>query len=72
MLKDLIIMFFFQIMFRFFSFSFFFYFYFMQYDFEGNRNIIKFLKTIQEAGLFAVLRIGPYACAEWNCGYLQI
>lgn len=26
------------------------------------------MKTVQEAGLFLHLRIGPYACAEWNYG----
>ncbi|XP_058106772.1 beta-galactosidase 15-like [Magnolia sinica] len=39
-----------------------------EYDFSGNRDIIRFLKTIQDAGLYAILRIGPYVCAEWNYG----
>nr|DAD39509.1 TPA_asm: hypothetical protein HUJ06_013832 [Nelumbo nucifera] len=39
-----------------------------QYDFSGNLDIIRFLKTVQETGLYAVLRIGPYVCAEWNYG----
>ncbi|OVA11463.1 D-galactoside/L-rhamnose binding SUEL lectin domain [Macleaya cordata] len=39
-----------------------------QYDFTGNLDLIRFLKTIQDAGLYAVLRIGPYVCAEWNYG----
>ncbi|KAJ4955330.1 hypothetical protein NE237_012113 [Protea cynaroides] len=39
-----------------------------QYDFTGNRDIIRFLQTIQQAGLYAVLRIGPYVCAEWTYG----
>ncbi|KAJ6392875.1 hypothetical protein OIU77_022372 [Salix suchowensis] len=39
-----------------------------QYDFSGNLDLIRFLKTIQEEGLYAVLRIGPYVCAEWNYG----
>ncbi|RDX58412.1 hypothetical protein CR513_62274, partial [Mucuna pruriens] len=43
-----------------------------QYDFTGNNDIIRFLKTIQEEGLFAVLRIGPYACAEWNYGGIPV
>lgn len=29
---------------------------------------MKFVKKVQEAGLFVHLRIGPYACAEWNYG----
>ncbi|KAJ7979214.1 Beta-galactosidase [Quillaja saponaria] len=43
-----------------------------QYDFTGNLDIIKFLKTIQEQGLYTVLRIGPYVCAEWNYGGLPV
>ncbi|KAF6159859.1 hypothetical protein GIB67_032943 [Kingdonia uniflora] len=39
-----------------------------EYDFSGNLDLIRFLKTIQEAGLYAVLRIGPYVCAEWDYG----
>ena len=30
---------------------------------------MRFIKTIQKAGLYANLRIGPYVCAEWNFGY---
>ncbi|KAI3714480.1 hypothetical protein L6452_21434 [Arctium lappa] len=39
-----------------------------QYDFSGNLDLIRFIKTIQDHGLYAVLRIGPYVCAEWNYG----
>ncbi|KAF6174297.1 hypothetical protein GIB67_040790 [Kingdonia uniflora] len=39
-----------------------------EYDFSGNLDIIRFLKTIKSAGMYAVLRIGPYVCAEWNYG----
>ncbi|KAE8687090.1 Beta-galactosidase 15 [Hibiscus syriacus] len=39
-----------------------------QYDFSGNLDLIRFLKTVQDEGLYAILRIGPYACAEWNYG----
>ncbi|KMT02832.1 hypothetical protein BVRB_8g194140 [Beta vulgaris subsp. vulgaris] len=39
-----------------------------QYDFTGKNDLIRFLKTVQDAGLYAILRIGPYACAEWNYG----
>ncbi|RDX96237.1 Beta-galactosidase 15, partial [Mucuna pruriens] len=39
-----------------------------QYDFSGNLDLVKFIKTIQNQGLYAMLRIGPYACAEWNYG----
>ncbi|MCI00627.1 beta-galactosidase 7-like, partial [Trifolium medium] len=39
-----------------------------QYDFSKDLDFIKFLKNVQEAGLYVVLRIGPYVCAEWNYG----
>ncbi|KAK4275719.1 hypothetical protein QN277_018755 [Acacia crassicarpa] len=39
-----------------------------QYDFSGNNDLVRFLKTVHEAGLYAILRIGPYVCAEWNYG----
>ncbi|PKU73719.1 Beta-galactosidase 1 [Dendrobium catenatum] len=41
-----------------------------QYNFEGNLDLIRFIKEIQNAGLYAILRIGPYVCAEWNYGGL--
>ena len=40
-----------------------------QYNFEGRYDLVRFVKTIQKAGLYAHLRIGPYVCAEWNFGY---
>ncbi|CAK8535241.1 unnamed protein product [Lathyrus sativus] len=39
-----------------------------QYDFDGRKDLVKFAKTVAEAGLYVHLRIGPYACAEWNYG----
>ncbi|XP_045801470.1 beta-galactosidase 8-like [Trifolium pratense] len=39
-----------------------------QYDFDGRKDLVKFVKTVAEAGLYVHLRIGPYACAEWNYG----
>ncbi|KAJ4714293.1 Beta-galactosidase [Melia azedarach] len=38
------------------------------YNFEGRYDLVRFMKTIQKAGLYAHLRIGPYVCAEWNFG----
>ena len=40
----------------------------LQYDFEGRKDLVKFVKTVADAGLYVHLRIGPYACAEWNYG----
>ncbi|KAG4178090.1 hypothetical protein ERO13_A10G019900v2 [Gossypium hirsutum] len=39
-----------------------------EYYFEGRFDLVKFVRTVQEAGLMVHLRIGPYACAEWNYG----
>ncbi|KAL2239454.1 beta-galactosidase 8 [Sesamum indicum] len=39
-----------------------------QYDFEGRKDLMKFVKLVKEAGLLVHLRIGPYVCAEWNYG----
>lgn len=39
-----------------------------EYDFSGNLDVVRFINTIQDAGLYSVLRIGPYVCAEWNYG----
>ncbi|XP_057542581.1 beta-galactosidase 3-like [Amaranthus tricolor] len=38
------------------------------YHFEGRYDLVRFLKTVQKAGLYAHLRLGPYVCAEWNFG----
>ncbi|KAL3527159.1 hypothetical protein ACH5RR_011815 [Cinchona calisaya] len=38
------------------------------YNFEGRYDLVRFIKTIQKAGLYAHIRIGPYVCAEWNFG----
>nr|GLL43088.1 beta-galactosidase 8-like isoform X1 [Ipomoea trifida] len=40
----------------------------LQYDFEGRKDLVKFVKLVGEAGLYVHLRIGPYVCAEWNYG----
>ncbi|KAI8322136.1 hypothetical protein GQ54DRAFT_260554 [Martensiomyces pterosporus] len=40
-----------------------------QYDFSTDRaNLPLFLETARQNGLFVMLRIGPYVCAEWNYG----
>ncbi|XP_071726460.1 beta-galactosidase 8 [Rutidosis leptorrhynchoides] len=39
-----------------------------QYDFEGRKDLVKFIKLVADAGLYVHLRIGPYVCAEWNYG----
>ncbi|KAF3512908.1 hypothetical protein F2Q69_00002410 [Brassica cretica] len=39
-----------------------------KYNFEGRYDLVKFVKLVAKAGLYVHLRIGPYACAEWNYG----
>ena len=36
-----------------------------------EKNLVKFVKTVAEVGLYVHLRIGPYVCAEWNYGYYE-
>jgi hypothetical protein len=42
----------------------------VQYNFEGRYDLVKFAKLVASNGLYFFLRIGPYACAEWNFGSL--
>ncbi|GLT79074.1 hypothetical protein SLA2020_505820 [Shorea laevis] len=39
-----------------------------KYYFEDRYDLVKFIKLVQQAGLYVHLRIGPYVCAEWNFG----
>lgn len=39
-----------------------------QFDFSGQADLARFVRTAQEEGLFVVLRPGPYVCAEWDFG----
>ncbi|GAB4838514.1 hypothetical protein Ancab_028060 [Ancistrocladus abbreviatus] len=41
-----------------------------KFDFSGNKDLVKFMKKIDEHGLWATLRIGPFVQAEWNHGGL--
>uniref|UniRef100_A0A5B7A327 Beta-galactosidase n=2 Tax=Davidia involucrata TaxID=16924 RepID=A0A5B7A327_DAVIN len=38
------------------------------YYFEGRYDLVRFIKLVQQAGLYVHLRIGPYICGEWNFG----
>ncbi|KAA8496548.1 putative beta-galactosidase 2 [Porphyridium purpureum] len=38
------------------------------YDFSGYKDLFGFCKSAQKHGLFVILRIGPYVCAEANFG----
>jgi beta-galactosidase len=39
-----------------------------QWDFTGDRDFGAFLDTAKEVGLYAIVRAGPYVCAEWDSG----
>lgn len=39
-----------------------------QFNFSGNRDLDAFLKLAKSLGLYAIVRPGPYACAEWDSG----
>lgn len=41
-----------------------------EFDFSGRFDIRRFLKTAQDVGLYAIVRPGPYICAEWDFGGL--
>lgn len=38
------------------------------YDFEGRKDLFGFLSAAHDAGLYVILRIGPYVCAETSYG----
>ncbi len=39
-----------------------------EFNFEGMLDIARFLETAQKVGLYAIVRPGPYICAEWDFG----
>ena len=41
-----------------------------EFDFSGNLDICEFIKIAKEEGLLAIVRPGPYICAEWEFGGL--
>ena len=41
------------------------------FDFQtGNKNLEKFIQTVQDEGMFLLFRPGPYVCGEWDFGGL--
>ncbi|MCM1057492.1 MAG: beta-galactosidase [Firmicutes bacterium] len=41
-----------------------------EYVFDGLCDVVKFVKTAEELGLYVILRPSPYICAEWEFGGL--
>lgn len=39
-----------------------------KWDFSGNRDFVEFVREAQKAGLWVIVRPGPYVCAEWEFG----
>lgn len=41
-----------------------------QFDFTGQKDVAEFVRLIHKNGMYAIVRPGPYACAEWDMGGL--
>jgi len=39
-----------------------------QFDFSGDHDLDAFLKMVKAMDLYAIVRVGPYVCAEWDSG----
>ena len=39
-----------------------------KFDFSGDHDLDAFLKLVHQMGLYAIVRVGPYFCAEWDSG----
>lgn len=39
-----------------------------QFDFTGDHDLNAFLQLIKSMGMYAIVRVGPYYCGEWNMG----
>lgn len=39
-----------------------------KWDFSGEKDLDAFLKLIHELDMYAIVRPGPYVCAEWDSG----
>jgi len=39
-----------------------------KFDFTGDHDLNAFLGTVKQLGMYAIVRVGPYYCAEWDFG----
>ena len=39
-----------------------------KWDFSGDKDLNAYLKLIEELGMYSIVRVGPYVCAEWDSG----
>ncbi|KAI3969246.1 hypothetical protein MKX01_013505 [Papaver californicum] len=42
------------------------------YYFDKQFDLVKFAQTVQQEGMYLILRIGPFICAEWNFGSIPV
>ncbi|CBI21589.3 unnamed protein product, partial [Vitis vinifera] len=42
------------------------------YYFGGRYDLLKFVKIVQQAGMYLILCIGPFVAAEWNFGGVPV
>jgi len=41
-----------------------------EFDFTGGKDVVEFVRLCGEEGMKAIVRPGPYVCAEWDLGGL--
>jgi beta-galactosidase len=41
-----------------------------EFVFDGNLDVAEYIRDAQKAGLYVIVRPGPYVCAEWDFGGL--
>src|SRR4051794_36454568 len=41
-----------------------------EFDLSGGLDLDRFLRLVADAGMYAIVRPGPYICAEWDNGGL--
>jgi beta-galactosidase len=39
-----------------------------RFDFSGDHDLGAFLELVKRMGMYAIVRVGPYYCAEWDNG----
>ncbi len=39
-----------------------------QWNFTGDHDLNAYLQLVHQLGMYAIVRIGPYVCAEWDSG----
>ncbi|KAK8960147.1 Beta-galactosidase 3 [Platanthera guangdongensis] len=42
------------------------------YSFEDRFDLVKFVTIVKDAGMYLILRIGPFVAAEWNFGGIPV